>query len=250
MSDGGGGRVLFVALPTSSRECMTMPDWLTQSFVQPEIDWRVLAIRLALATLFGLMVSGIYRSTRDLARVAASFPGTLVLLCVLIAMVTQVIGDNVALAFSLVGALSIVRFRTAVQDTKDTAFVIFAVAVGMAVGAGHVAVAAGGTVAAGLVAWLFHDVVRQQDHRGMRPYHVDVQFAWSPDVDGRVRQVLASHDSHAEVVAAGTAKKGTLVELTYRLRLPRGMALAALVNELRAIESVHGVAVHQPRTEA
>ena len=49
-----------------------------------------------------------------------------------IAMVTQVTGQNVALAFSLVGALSIVRFRTVVQDTNDTAFVIFAVAGGMA----------------------------------------------------------------------------------------------------------------------
>src|SRR6185369_5103087 len=67
--------------------------------------------------------------------VVASFPTTLVLLCTLIAMVTQVIGESVARAFSLVGALSIVRFRTVVRDTQDTAYVIFAVAVGMAVGA-------------------------------------------------------------------------------------------------------------------
>ena len=66
---------------------------------------------------------------------------TLVLLCILIAMVTQVIGDNVARAFSLVGALSIVRFRTVVSDTRDTAFVIFSVIVGMAIGAGHTEVA-------------------------------------------------------------------------------------------------------------
>jgi hypothetical protein len=59
--------------------------------------------------------------------VGTSFPITLALLSVLIAMSTQVIGDNVARAFSLVGALSIVRFRTVVRDTKDTAYVIFAV---------------------------------------------------------------------------------------------------------------------------
>ena len=59
------------------------------------------------------------------------------LLSILIAMVTQVIGDNIARAFSLVGALSIVRFRTVVRDTQDTAFVIFSVGVGMAVGAGN-----------------------------------------------------------------------------------------------------------------
>ena len=80
---------------------------------------------------------------------AESFVVTLVLLTILIAMVTQVIGDNVARAFSLVGALSIVRFRTVVRDTQDTAYVIFAVAVGMAVGANHPLVALCGLVVVG-----------------------------------------------------------------------------------------------------
>ena len=74
----------------------------------------------------------------------SSFTTTLVLLTVLIAVVTQVIGDNVARAFSLVGALSIVRFRTVVRDTQDTAYVVFAVAVGMTTGASNVWVAIAG----------------------------------------------------------------------------------------------------------
>ena len=94
-------------------------------------------LRLLAACGLGYVVAVIYRKTRPAPAVLASFPGTLVLLSVLIAMVTQVIGDNVARAFSLVGALSIVRFRTVVRDTQDTAYVIFAVAVGMAVGADH-----------------------------------------------------------------------------------------------------------------
>ena len=69
---------------------------------------------------------------------AASFRATLVLLSILIAIVTQVVGNNTARAFSLVGALSIVRFRTVVQDTQDTAFVIFAVVMGMAAGANDI----------------------------------------------------------------------------------------------------------------
>jgi hypothetical protein len=60
----------------------------------------------------------IYRLTASESEVAPSFTATLVLLSILIAMVTQVIGDNVARAFSLVGALSIVRFRTVVRDTQ------------------------------------------------------------------------------------------------------------------------------------
>ncbi len=82
---------------------------------------------------------------------------TLVLLSILIAMVTQVIGDNVARAFSLVGALSIVRFRTVVRDTQDTAYVIFAVAVGMAVGAAHPWLAIGAIVVIGFAAYVMRE---------------------------------------------------------------------------------------------
>ena len=112
-----------------------MPDFLTASFAEPAVSPLDIGARLLMALVLGLGVSGIYRTTRPAGDVIATFPGTLVMLAVLIAMVTQVIGDSVARAFSLVGALSIVRFRTVVRDTQDTAFVIFAVVVGMSIGA-------------------------------------------------------------------------------------------------------------------
>jgi hypothetical protein len=95
----------------------------------------LLVTRLLIALALGRIVAAVYRRSRPMGDEAESFVVTLVLLTILIAMVTQVIGDNVARAFSLVGALSIVRFRTVVRDTQDTAYVIFAVAIGMAVGA-------------------------------------------------------------------------------------------------------------------
>src|SRR5205809_2357866 len=113
-----------------------MPDFLKSPFVDgPSIAPLDVLVRLLVALALGALVAWIYRATRKNAGLSASFPITLVLLAILIAMVTQVIGDNIARAFSLVGALSIVRFRTVVRDTQDTAYVIFAVVVGMAVGA-------------------------------------------------------------------------------------------------------------------
>src|SRR5829696_4825157 len=104
----------------------------------PTIAPLVVTARLVIAMILGGLVAWTYRHTRQPEQITATFPATLVLLSILIAMVTQVIGDNVARAFSLVGALSIVRFRTVVRDTKDTAFVIFSVVVGMAVGAHNI----------------------------------------------------------------------------------------------------------------
>src|SRR5438045_1019237 len=118
-----------------------MPEWLRGGFAHdPEIRLDVLALRLTAALMMGAVVAGIYRLARGRAGSAAGLAPTLVLLTVLIAMVTVVIGESVARAFSLVGALAIVRFRTVVEDTRDTAFVIFAVGVGMAVGAGFLMV--------------------------------------------------------------------------------------------------------------
>src|SRR4051812_15950785 len=113
-----------------------MPDFFTQAFDKgPEVHPTAVLIRLVLSMIMGGVVTLIYRYARPSHEVTPTFPTTLILLSVLICMVTQVIGDNVARAFSLVGALSIVRFRTVVRDTQDTAYVIFAVVTGMAIGA-------------------------------------------------------------------------------------------------------------------
>src|SRR3954447_21862007 len=125
----------------------------------PLIDFNtgalvLMFVRLVLALVLGLAIAWVYRRARGLNGEAESFGVTLVLLTILIAIVTQVIGDNVARAFSLVGALSIVRFRTVVRDTQDTAYVIFAVAVGMAVGAGHPWLAIAAILVVGFAAYV------------------------------------------------------------------------------------------------
>lgn len=128
-----------------------MPPWLVDSLKNNgNIPIPELFLRIGLALLLGWIVALLYQGTHRTEPYGPTFPRTLVLLSILIAMVTQVIGDSVARAFSLVGALSIVRFRTVVSDTQDTAFVIFAVIVGMAAGSNHWKVALVGILVVGL----------------------------------------------------------------------------------------------------
>ena len=138
-----------------------MPDFLGVAAGTPD-PIGIVVIRLLAAMVFGAAIAFVYRRTRRVP--ASSFTITLVLLGILIAMVTQVIGNNVARAFSLVGALSIVRFRTVVRDTQDTAYVIAAVALGMAVGAGHFGVAITGLGILAVAA--FAMILRDSEHRG------------------------------------------------------------------------------------
>ena len=128
-----------------------MPAFLTTSLPGSQTTPPALIVwHIGTALILGLAVAGLYRWARRGEYVLATFLTTLVLLAAVIAMATQVIGDNVARAFSMVGALSVVRSRTVVKDAQDTALVIFAVVVGMAAGANYQVVALVGLMDVGV----------------------------------------------------------------------------------------------------
>ena len=163
------------------------------------------------------------------------------LLSILIAMVTQVIGDNVARAFSLVGALSIVRFRTVVRDTVDTAFVIFAVAVGMAVGASHPVVALSGIAIVGTAAWIM--TRGQTAINGDAPYRLEVRVGLGHDADSILALPLKEHARTRQLTSIATAKQGMAIEVVYRIELQSDASAVDLVKALNRIEGVQNVAL-------
>jgi uncharacterized membrane protein YhiD involved in acid resistance len=204
-----------------------------------------LVLRLGVAFALGCVVAGVYRLTHGKPNgQSLGLMATLVLLTVLIAMVTLVIGNSVARAFSLVGALAIVRFRTVVEDTRDTAFVIFAVAVGMAVGAGFLTVPLVGIPVATLAAFLFRP-------RGSAPLQGSLDFTLKVRVGvGRApeplfRETFAKHLERSRLNALATARQGAALDLTYSVRLRHEDAALALVAELNGLEGVQEVALNQ-----
>ncbi len=218
-----------------------MPDFLkTTVFDGPNIKVSDVIIRLVLAAVLGGVVAWIYRQTRKGAEISSSFPITLVLLAILIAMVTQVIGDNVARAFSLVGALSIVRFRTVVRDTQDTAYVIFAVVVGMAVGASDLWVALIGIGVVGFAAYLM--MARAKVFSATQPaYLLSVRVGLGHDLDKLLGGTLDSHLQERELMSVATAKQGVLLDVTYETRLSPSGSADELVKALNRIEGVQSV---------
>jgi uncharacterized membrane protein YhiD involved in acid resistance len=222
-----------------------MPIWLQQSLSNSghasplELIWRI-----GTALVFGCIVALIYRGTHRTEPITPTFPRTLVLLSILIAMVTSVIGDNVARAFSLVGALSIVRFRTVVRDTQDTAFVIFAVIVGMASGANHLWVA---IIGVGVIATAIF-ILRPRGNASVwteEECDLSVRLNAGGKPDALVEPVLRKHLLKFEVLAVATAKQGTALEVTYRIRFRRSSAPLDLVSELSGVEGIQTVEVHR-----
>ncbi len=202
-----------------------------------------LVIRLLLATAAGLLVALIWRRTRrGDATAATTFDSTLVLLTVLIALTTVVIHDSPARAFGLVGALSIVRFRTVVEDTRDTAFVIFAVAAGMALGAGEYLACLVGVPIVSLVGWGLA-VRGSRARRAAAPEtcRLLVRVALGRDPAQVVGGSLSAHASESHLVGITTARQGAAVEARWVVKLRAPEAALALVQELVKQDGVQHV---------
>lgn len=220
-----------------------MPDFLRAPFAdQLAIAPLEVLTRLVIALALGAVVSWIYRATRGPGEFTASFPPTLVLLSVLIAMVLQVIGDSVARAFSLVGALSVVRFRTVVRDTQDTAFVIFAVVVGMATGASDPRVALIGIVVVGAAAFLMRRKARgARVGNDLDLFDLKVRMASGTDVERTLGAALDANVASRRLIAASTAKQGSALDAEYIVTFRPGTfpdQLVVALNRLEAVESV------------
>jgi hypothetical protein len=219
-----------------------MQDFLTSAVLTNNSStWGEVALRIGLAILLGMAVAGIYRATRPKAYVTPSFPITLVLLSALIAMVTQVIGTNIAMAFSLVGALSIVRFRTVVRDTEDTAFVIFAVVVGMSIGAHNLMVALTGLVLIGLTVFLMKPKRRAAAAIDEVHYQVTVRVGVGHDVEPLLAPALDEFLVRRQLVSIGTVKQGMSVEVAYAGALREGQKPESLVKALNRLDGVQSV---------
>ena len=182
-----------------------MLEWLTQSLHSGgEVAVGEVARGLGISFVLGVVVAGVYIATQRKQRSeVATLSTTLVLLTILITMVTQIIGDNVARAFSLVGALAIVRFRTIVEDTRDTAFVMFAVIVGMGVGAGYTLVPLIGIPVIAGAAVLCNALGTRT--RAAADFTLILRLGLGRDPAALVKEVFDKHLVHAQLRGAATA---------------------------------------------
>ena len=112
--------------------------------------WQVI-LGLLFAMTAGIFILFVYRRTMRRVAVGRSFMLSLLLICAITAMMVLTITSNLALSLGMVGALSIVRFRTAVKDPADTAFLFWAVAAGITAGAGFYLLTLGGCAVIGLI---------------------------------------------------------------------------------------------------
>ena len=130
-------------------------------------------INMVAALVIGIIISVVYRMTHKGLSYSQSFTQTIVFVALVVAIVMMVIGSSLARAFALVGALSIIRFRTVLKDTKDMAFIFGALALGMAAGTSNYFLAGAGTAVVSVLAIFCRESTLVQSIRASLFYAFD-----------------------------------------------------------------------------
>ena len=200
------------------------------------IPWQTILINLLLAFALGVVVSWVYRWTHRGVSYSVSFVHTLVLLSSITAFVMMVIGNSIARAFSLVGALSIIRFRTPVKDTRDTAFVFLSLGIGFAAGTGAYVIAVLGTVAIGLFALIIRHIRIGESGKG--EFLLRFRVANSSDGESVYNIVFDRYLKRNTLINMTTIQEGAHLELAFSITFKDPKQQQQFLQELNALPEV------------
>ena len=192
---------------------MTFNDIFKSSFLENVTAVSILDIVLALTLAFclGLFIFYIYKKTYSGVMYSSSFGVTLVALTMITTLVILAVTSNVVLSLGMVGALSIVRFRTAIKEPLDIAFLFWAIADGIVLAAGMIPLAVFGSVLIGVIILVF------ANHKDMSNPYIVVIRARDYASEEKAMDYLRANVKKC-IVKSKTAQKG-LVELNLEIRL-------------------------------
>lgn len=188
-----------------------------------------------------LLIGWVYRTTHKGVSYSQGFVHTLVIMGVTVAFVMLIIGSNIARAFTLVGALSIVRFRNAVKEARDMAFVFMVMAVGMACGTRFYLLAVFAAVALSAAVFvmsslnLFAKKVRERILMIRIPHDMDFLKTFE--------DLFRKHLSEFHIISMESVRQETLQEVISSVVLRRGVDPASLIEEIRKLNGGNKVSL-------
>lgn len=195
--------------------------------------WDVM-FSLLLALVCSLVVAWVYRATHKNVSYSQSYVQTLIILGMLIALIMLIVGSNIARAFALVGALSVVRFRNAIKETRDVGFIFLVMGIGMACGTRFYVLAALATVFICAVILVIHrfDLFALDVRRQVVKVQVPADDA---DSSRQIEDILIAATEEFELISTESIRGGALVEHSYTARLSKGVEPSDLISRLRVV---------------
>lgn len=196
-------------------------------------------LSLLLAFVLGQILAWVYHLTHDRPSHSRSYVQSLVLITVAAALVMAVISNNIFIAVGLMGAFAIIRFRNALENTRDIAFLLWALVVGMAAGSHRYATAIVGTVLLSLIAFylFFSEFGSHQPHGGFLRF--GLRGPLGPDHP--VPTLLRRFCRNFTLCSVQDTGLGNLVEYVYQLVVRDAARKKEFISELGKVEGIENI---------
>lgn len=195
-------------------ESLNFNDIFKSSILEKTTSFSVVdsIIGLLSAFLLGLLIYMVYKKTFSGVIYSHTFNISLIVMSMATALVIMGISSNVLLSLGMVGALSIVRFRTPIKDPMDIVYLFWAIIVGILCGAGFIPLAVIGSILIGLVLILFVNKIKIEN-----PYLLVVRYN-EKSLESSFEQIVSSH-TKKHTVKSRSASAGSNFEITYEVRI-------------------------------
>ncbi len=199
---------------------------------------RDMVVNMLLAIVLGFVIATVYRYTHKGLSYSQSFTQTILFVSVIVAIVMMVIGGSLARAFALVGALSIIRFRTVVKDTKDTAFIFMALAVGMAAGTSNYFLAVSGTVFVTILALVVYKI----NYGALYKSEFILRFCFDQEYNSETYlDIINKYAKRSNMLHIEPSADGKILKLTYDITLKDDASSEKLTEAFGVIEGTSEV---------
>ncbi|MBV7331332.1 DUF4956 domain-containing protein [Chloroflexi bacterium TSY] len=200
-----------------------------------------------LSFVLALFIGYTYQITHKSSSYSQSYVQTVVMMSMVVAVIMLVVGSNIARAFSLVGALSIIRFRNAVKETRDVGYIFFSMAIGMACGTRFYLVGIVATIIICLLMWamarldFFAKEVREQLLKIRLPGDLRHEALFD--------DLFTQYLNRAELIAMETVQAGTLTELIFSVEIKKNAEVQTMFEAIQQLNGNNKVALVTGRQE-
>lgn len=191
------------------------------------------ALAMAVSLALNLLIATIYRKTYKGTRYSQDYVQTLIIIGVVTTILIRVVSGNGAVAFGMFAAFSVIRFRRTLGQSRDLAFVFFAMAIGMVVGAGLYPMAFIITAIVGTAIYL---LAKTDAFAPRRASHMmTLRMTSDMDFEELLRPVFAEFTDRTQLVSVTSAQAGMMTELRYGLQLKLGVSTPKLLEALHQV---------------
>lgn len=211
---------------------------LSTSIGEPLTIFTII-FNILLAFALSLIVAWIYKATHKGISYSQSFTFTLILIGFLIAVIIMVIGNSLAVAFGAFGVFSLIRFRTAIKDARDVAFILLVVAIGLAVGTSNYIIALATTIFSVIIIY----ILTRLNFGSIRKYDYILNFSAEANrfSNDKMRAIFAEFLKYDNLLNVVSRENGRILDYSFNIKFIKPSDLENFISRLNQIEGINNV---------